>query len=119
MAEATTEISVTPKQLGKHLRAIRRKKGLSLSEVARGAGLSRRELVNYERGKVEIPESDLWVLAGSCGVDVAELVPPTEALALTAAPASMEDTITQLRSTQADAGLARHLDTLYALRALP
>ena len=76
MAEATTlEITVTPKQLGKHLRSVRRRKGLSLSEVARGAGLSRRELVAYERGKVPIPESDLWVLAGSCGVDVAELVP--------------------------------------------
>ena len=57
---------------------MRRKKGLSLSEVARGAGLSRRELVAYERGKVPIPESDLWVLAGSCGVDVAELVPSTD-----------------------------------------
>src|SRR3954469_13761193 len=76
MAEATTEINVTPKQLGKHLRSIRRKKGLSLSEVARGAGLNRRELVNYERGKATIPESDLWVLAGSIGVDITELVPP-------------------------------------------
>ena len=28
MAEATTQITVTPKQLGKHLRSIRRKKGL-------------------------------------------------------------------------------------------
>ena len=36
--------TVTPKELGKHLRTVRRKKGLSLSEVARGAGLSRREL---------------------------------------------------------------------------
>ena len=74
MAEAAT-LTTNPKQLGKQLRAVRRRKGLSLSEVARGAGLSRRELVAYERGKVEIPESDLWVLAGSCGVDVSELVP--------------------------------------------
>ena len=35
MSEAsTTELTVTPKQLGKHLRSVRRKKGLSLSEVA-------------------------------------------------------------------------------------
>ena len=67
---------MTPKQMGNHLRAVRRRKGLSLSEVARGAGLNRRELVNYERGKATIPESDLWVLAGSIGVDVTELVPP-------------------------------------------
>ena len=77
MAEATTEITVTPQELGRQLRSVRRKKGLSLSEVARGAGLSRRELVAYERGKLPIPESDLWVLAGSCGVDVAELMPST------------------------------------------
>jgi transcriptional regulator with XRE-family HTH domain len=120
MAEATTTLpTANPKQVGKQLRAVRRRKGLSLSEVARGAGLSRRELVNYERGKVEIPESDLWVLAGSCGVDVAELVPASEPLALGAAPATIEDSITQLRSNQPDAGLSRHLDTLYALRALP
>ena len=77
MAQASPLLTVTPKQLGKHLRDVRRKKGLSLSEVARGAGLSRRELVAYERGKVPIPESDLWVLAGSCGVDVSELMPRT------------------------------------------
>ena len=81
MAEASTiELTVTPKELGKHLRTVRRKKGLSLSEVARGSGLSRRELVAYERGKVPIPESDLWVLAGSCGVDVAELMPSTTSI---------------------------------------
>ncbi|HEX9505050.1 MAG TPA: helix-turn-helix transcriptional regulator, partial [Acidimicrobiia bacterium] len=85
MAEASTLLlTVTPEQLGKHLRAVRRQKGLSLSEVARGAGLSRRELVAYERGKVPIPESDLWVLAGSCGVDAAELVPQTAAAELPA-----------------------------------
>jgi len=76
MAEATTQITVTPKQLGKHLRSIRRRKGLSLSEVARGAGLSRRELGAYERGKLPIPESDLWVLAGSCGVGPMILLSP-------------------------------------------
>ena len=54
---------------GNESQAGKQKKGLSLSEVARGAGLSRRELVSYERGKLPIPESDLWVLAGSCGVE--------------------------------------------------
>jgi len=100
MAEAATITTTSPKQLGKQLRAVRRRKGLSLSEVARGAGLSRRELVAYERGKVPIPESDLWVLAGSCGVDVGELVPDREPLAIQAGPSSMGDTIEFLRRGQ-------------------
>jgi transcriptional regulator with XRE-family HTH domain len=120
MAEASPLLlTVTPKQLGKHLRDVRRKKGLSLSEVARGAGLSRRELVNYERGKVPIPESDLWVLAGSCGVDASELVPHTAVPELPAAPTSMGDTVAQLRRTQNDASLAPYLATLNRLQALP
>src|SRR6478735_9030911 len=121
MAEATTQINVTPKQLGKHLRSIRRKKGLSLSEVARGAGLSRRELVNYERGKAAIPESDLWVLAGSCGVDVAELMPTTSTNELTAAASSTSvgDSVSQLRRGQEDAGITAYLHTLQKLQALP
>ena len=111
MAEAsTTELTVTPKQLGKHLRSVRRRKGLSLSEVARGAGLSRRELVAYERGKVPIPESDLWVLAGSCGVDVAELMPTTttsqELVLARDAATSIGDTVAQLRKHQEDPGIA-------------
>src|ERR1044072_6919354 len=102
MADATTLPTVSPKQLGKQLRAVRRRKGLSLSEVARGAGLSRRELVAYERGKVPIPESDLWVLAGSCGVDVSDLMPSTSTMELTAAAnaTSVGDTVSQLRRSQ-------------------
>ena len=85
MAEASTLETLSPKELGKHLREVRRRKGLSLSEVARGAGLTRRELNAYEKGKSPIPDSDLFVLAGSCGVDVAELRVPTTAAELGAA----------------------------------
>src|SRR5215470_1803358 len=112
-------VAVSPKQMGKHLREVRRRKGLSLSEVARGAGLSRRELVAYERGKVAIPESDLWVLAGSCGVDPSELVPTSSTPELAAGPSSMGETVAQLRRAQDDAGLAPHLATLTRLQALP
>jgi len=112
-------VSVSPKQMGKHLREVRRRKGLSLSEVARGAGLSRRELVAYERGKVAIPESDLWVLAGSCGVDPSELVPTSSTPQLAPGPSSMGETVAQLRRAQDDAGLAPHLGTLTRLQALP
>src|SRR5262245_60713655 len=120
MAEAPTQITVTPKQMGKHLRSIRRKKGLSLAEVARGAGLSRRELVAYERGKAPIPESDLWVLAGSCGVDVAELVPSTSSneLVVAASTTTIGDTVNQLRRAQEDLGIAPYLHTLQKLQAL-
>ena len=116
MAEAHhARHAVTPKQLGKHLREVRRRKGLSLSEVARGAGLTRRELNAYEKGKIPIPDSDLFVLAGSCGVDVAELRVPTTAAELGAAhgrhlrwfpptvltgPSTIGDVVAQLRRSQ-------------------
>src|SRR5258708_29842991 len=112
--------TITPTKLGKHLRTVRRSKGLSLSEVARGAGLSRRELVAYERGKIPIPESDLWVLAGSCGVDVAELMPTTSAPELAAgSTTTIGDTVAQLRRNHDDVGMAPYLATLNRLRALP
>ena len=69
---AMADVSIVPTpnpELGKQLRALRRRKGLSLTEVARGAGLTRRELAAYERGKATIPDRDLWSLAGSCGVE--------------------------------------------------
>ena len=111
--------TITPTNLGKHLRAVRRKKGLSLSEVARGAGLSRRELVAYERGKVPIPESDLWVLAGSCGVDVGDLLPPAPVPEFAAIPTSIGDTVAQLRHGRDDNDARRHLAALTRLRELP
>src|SRR5436190_8588360 len=85
MAKAPPVTNPTSKQIGRHLRDVRRRKGLSLSEVARGAGLTRRELRAYEKGKSPIPDSDLFVLAGSCGVDVAELRVPSDAADLGAA----------------------------------
>jgi transcriptional regulator with XRE-family HTH domain len=119
MAEADTLTSLSPRELGRHLREVRRRKGLSLSEVARGAGLTRRELNAYEKGRVQIPESDLFVIAGSCGVEVSELRAPQSIPELEAAPAgtngasastvpaqappmpsSIEDTVAQLRRSQ-------------------
>ena len=75
--QAVSFSEAAPEEIGRHLRALRRRKGLSLGEVARSAGLTRRELVAYEKGTVPIPESDLWCLAGSCGVDMADLLPPS------------------------------------------
>src|SRR5689334_3836681 len=132
MAEATISMA-TPKQMGSHLRAVRRRKGLSLSEVARGAGLNRRELVNYERGKADIPESDLWVLAGSIGVDVSELVPPAPAtpdvppapsdnlpaVVTPAAAESIGDAVAMLRRSVDTSEASPHLGTLRVLQQLP
>jgi transcriptional regulator with XRE-family HTH domain len=56
-----------------HLKALRRSHGLSRAQVARSAGLTRRELRRYERGRT-VSESDLRSIAGSCGVDVATLL---------------------------------------------
>src|SRR5258708_29374919 len=111
--------TITPTKLGKHLRTVRREKGLYLAEVARGAGLRRRELVAYERGKVPIPESDLWVLAGSCGVDVGDLLPPTPVPELAAVPTSIGDTVALLRPHRDDNDPKRYLATLTRLRELP
>jgi transcriptional regulator with XRE-family HTH domain len=57
-----------------HLKALRREHGLSRAQVARSAGLTRRELRGYERGRVAIPEIDLRSIAGSCGVEVDDLL---------------------------------------------
>lgn len=111
MAEAETLTNLTPKQMGRHLRAVRRKKGLSLSEVARGAGLTRREMNAYEKGRVPVPDSDLFVIAGACGVEVSELRPPTGRAVLPEVPSgngvaradaglfpsSIQDVISRLR----------------------
>ncbi|MFN8027757.1 MAG: helix-turn-helix domain-containing protein [Acidimicrobiia bacterium] len=124
---------MTPRQMGSHLRAVRRRKGLSLSEVARGAGLNRRELVNYERGKAAIPESDLWVLAGSIGVDISELMPPAPsadpevpaestnlpALRSTQPAESIGDAVAMLRRGTEEHETSPHLGTLRMLEQLP
>jgi transcriptional regulator with XRE-family HTH domain len=118
MTQTFSPPEVSPKEMGKHLRDVRRRKGLSLSEVARGAGLSRRELVAYERGKAPIPESDLWVLAGSCGVDVAELRPTTGPRAVEAGPESITDSISQLRRAH-DESRAAALPAAPSIEAAP
>ena len=64
-----------PKDVGRHLRNVRRERGLSRADVARSAGLTKRELAAYEHGRTEVPDHDLFCLAGSCGVDVDDLLP--------------------------------------------
>jgi transcriptional regulator with XRE-family HTH domain len=81
--------SRSTRDLGRKLREVRRQLGLSRSHVARSAGLTRRELAAYERGRVVIPEGDLWCVAGSCGVEMAELLPPRDELRIDAQRSSL------------------------------
>jgi transcriptional regulator with XRE-family HTH domain len=114
--------SRSPKHVGRQLRHVRRKQGLSRAEVARSAGLTRRELAAYERGRVEIPDSDLWCLAGSCGVDVGELLPQRDPLRIDSSLSSLAigDTIRQLRApAEPDGVLREYLAMIYELRNLP
>jgi transcriptional regulator with XRE-family HTH domain len=60
--------------LGHSLRDVRRRQGLSRAHVAHSAGMTKRELAAYENGRVAVPETDLCSLAGSCGVEVDELI---------------------------------------------
>jgi len=121
-AERTQVGGKPSKDTARHLRQVRRKQGLSRSEVARSAGLTRRELAAYERGRIVIPESDLWCLAGSCGVDVDELLPGREPLKVGSGLSSlaMGDSIRRLRDPAAPDGLLReYLSMIYELRNLP
>jgi transcriptional regulator with XRE-family HTH domain len=113
----------SPRQLGRHLKHVRRKQGLSRAEVARSAGLTRRELAAYERGRVNVPESDLWCLAGSCGVDVGELLPARDPLVLSSDLSSLAvgDSIRHLRNgkDEPDGLLREYLSMISELRNLP
>jgi transcriptional regulator with XRE-family HTH domain len=60
---------------------------LRRATVARNAGLSRRELAKFERGRRDLSVDEVRSLAGSLGVDVGELLPADE---LRACPAPSE-----------------------------
>jgi transcriptional regulator with XRE-family HTH domain len=122
MAKTARRDGPSSRQLGRHLKQIRRKQGLSRAEVARSAGLTRRELGAYERGSVDVPESDLWCLAGSCGVDVSELLPSRDPLNVSSDLSSLAvgDSIRHLRGpTEPDGLLREYLSMIYELRNLP
>jgi len=122
MAKTARRDGPSSRQLGRHLKQVRRQQGLSRAEVARSAGLTRRELGAYERGRVDVPESDLWCLAGSCGVDVSELLPTRDPLQVTSDLSSLAvgDSIRHLRGPAEPDGLLReYLAMIYELRNLP
>src|ERR1700686_2175513 len=112
----------SPKDVGRNLRQVRKQQGLSRGAAARSAGLPRRGLAQYEGGKVQVPESDLWCLAGSCGVDVSELLPRRKPLHVSPdlSTISTGDTIRHLRGPAEPEGVLReYLAMIYELRNLP
>jgi transcriptional regulator with XRE-family HTH domain len=121
-ADRAASNALSPKEVGRQLRHVRRKQGLSRSEVARSAGLTRRELAAYERGRSAVPESDLWCLAGSCGVDVGELLPNRTPVTVSSdlSLLAVGDSIKYLRNPVDDDELLReYLAMIYQLRNLP
>ncbi|HUV10480.1 MAG TPA: helix-turn-helix transcriptional regulator, partial [Acidimicrobiia bacterium] len=98
--EGTQDAPRNAKDVGRHLRELRRERGLSRADVARSAGLTKRELAAYERGSTEIPDHDLFCLAGSCGVDVDDLLPGRDDLRV----GSSGSSLTIGNRTQAAAG---------------
>ncbi len=121
-ADEASSDAQAPKEVGRQLRHVRRKQGLSRSEVARSAGLTRRELAAYESGRAEVPESDLWCLAGSCGVDVSELLPNRAPVKVSSdlSLLAIGDSIRYLRNPVDDDEMLReYLAMIYELRNLP
>jgi len=121
-AERSGRDGPSPKDVGRHLRQVRKQQGLSRGVVARSAGLTRRELAAYERGRAEVPESDLWCLAGSCGVEVSQLLPQRDQLQISPdlSTIGVGDTIRRLRGPAEPDGLLReYLGMITELRNLP
>jgi transcriptional regulator with XRE-family HTH domain len=121
-AEQARQDQPSPKDIGRHLRQVRKQQGLSRTVVARSAGLTRRELAAYERGRSEVPESDLWCLAGSCGVDVSDLLPRRDPLHIAAdhSAIGVGDTVRRLRNpAEPDDMLREYLSMIYELRRVP
>ncbi len=121
-AERSGRDGPSPKDVGRHLRQVRKQQGLSRGVVARSAGLTRRELAAYERGRTEVPESDLWCLAGSCGVEVSQLLPQRDQLHISPdlTTIGVGDTIRRLRGPAEPDGLLReYLAMITELRNLP
>ena len=79
MAKSVTtkeSIDASPKAVGRRLRKIRIDQGLARGAAARSAGLTRRELARYERGRRHLRIGELRSIAGSCGVELDALLPP-------------------------------------------
>ena len=62
------------RSVGHRIRQAREQQGLSVSELANRAGISRRTLTEIEAGRANPTLSNLAALAGAAGIELAELV---------------------------------------------
>ncbi len=79
-----------PPPLGPHVQQLRKKKRLTLDQLAAMSGVSRSMLSQIERGETNPTFATLWNLTRALGVDLAELVrgqSNRQAAAITLAPA--------------------------------
>jgi transcriptional regulator with XRE-family HTH domain len=70
--ETTSELK--SEDLGARVRAVRELAGVSQKDVAKAAGMSRRELQAVERGAKRLSSAELHAVAGALGVDPEVLV---------------------------------------------
>lgn len=70
------EIQALLRRIGERLREARGKAGLSVVELARRSGLSRRTLTEIEAGRTNPTLASLAALARSAGVELQELISP-------------------------------------------
>ncbi len=69
-----SSLDIRPEDIGSRLRAVRELTGARPGDVARSAGLSRRELLAAERGAKRLSADQLHALAGALSVDPDVLV---------------------------------------------
>jgi transcriptional regulator with XRE-family HTH domain len=72
VAEITKELK--SEDLGARVRAVRELSGVTQKDVARAAGMSRRELQAAERGAKRLSTTELRAVAGALGVDPEVLI---------------------------------------------
>lgn len=72
-----TELAeLSPGRIGELLRTARHDRALGPEYVARGAGVARRDVSRWERGRSRPTVDELVRLAGALGMSIDELVPP-------------------------------------------
>ena len=74
------------KSVGKRIRELREKKGVSQESLARDVSVSRASLVNYENGKQPIYLAVLYRIARGLDVEIHTLLPPLSEMQLAAEP---------------------------------
>ncbi|HXY92498.1 MAG TPA: helix-turn-helix transcriptional regulator [Acidimicrobiia bacterium] len=102
--------------IGDNVRTTRERNGLTASQVARSAGLTRRRLVAIERGRVVATNDELAAIANGCGVEKASLLPPGFGLRVAASTVSATATGELEGDSALDALLREYLMMVLELR---